>query len=696
MNKISVEKIRNMGFMAHIDAGKTTTTERILYYTGITYKMGEVHDGTAEMDWMDQEQERGITITSAATTCVWNGYRINIIDTPGHVDFTAEVERSLRVLDGVVVVFCGVSGVEPQSEKVWRQADKYRIPKIAYINKMDRLGSDYSETVLQIEDKFNVDALLIQLPLGKEDNFQGVIDIVTMKAHRFSDDFHVVEYETFDIPEEYRKASEEYRESLIEKLAEHDLEIMEFFLDKKEIPENLIKKVIRRLTLSLDFVPVLMGSSFKNKGVQKLLDAIVDYLPSPMDKVWVSGITPKDNRQVTRKLSDEEPFSALVFKIMNDRHAGQLIYFRVYSGILKAGSTVYNSSKKKKIRISRLLKIHSNKLQEVKEVHSGDIAATAGISEVSTGDTLCDEREQIVLDTISFPDPVVSVTIEPKLTSHHKKLNEVLQKICNEDPTVKVKADNNTGQTIVSGMGELHMEVLRERIKREFGIQTKIGKPGVAYRETIRKSCEGEEIYANQAGAKPQFAHVSLRLEPIDFDFKYKFEVDVKKNIIPKEFYKSIELGVKEAMEVGTIAGFPVINVKVIVAGGSYNEDDSSDVAFKIASSKAFRNAFVKGNPVLLEPLMNIELTVQDEYLGDVMGDFSARDGKVMNMDMKNGVHVIDGFVPLSSMFGYATALRTLSQGRADYSMEFYKYERLSEKKMEDVLKNQLGVFSYN
>jgi len=696
MNRISVDKIRNMGFMAHIDAGKTTTTERILYYTGVTYKMGEVHDGTAEMDWMDQEQERGITITSASTTCFWKGYRINIIDTPGHVDFTAEVERSLRVLDGAVVVFCGVSGVEPQSEKVWRQADNYDIPKLAYINKMDRLGSDYSETVLQIEDKFSVESLLIQLPLRREENFKGVIDLITMKAYQFSDDFHDVEYETIEIPDENRKESEEYREILIEKLAEHDLDIMELFIEKKEIPEELIKKAIRNMTLSLKFVPVLMGSSFKNKGVQKLLDAIIDYLPSPKDKDSISGITPKNDKRVTRKLSDSEPFSALVFKILNDKHAGQLVYFRVYSGVLKSGSTVYNPIKKKKIRISRLLKIHSNKLQDVKEVHSGDIAATAGISDISTGDTICNERDQIILDTISFPDPVVSVTIEPKLTSHHKKLNEVLQKICNEDPTVKVKQDVNTGQTIISGMGELHMEVLRERIRREFRIETKIGKPRVAYRETIREVCDGEEKYINPTGSKPQFAHVVLRLEPFESDKKYQFKVEVKKNQIPQEFYEPIESGVREAMEVGTIAGFPIMNVKAILVGGSFDEEESTDLAFKVASSKAFRNAFIKGNPVLLEPVMNIELTVQDEYLGDVIGDFNSRSGRVTKMDIKNGLHIVDGVVPLSSMFGYATSLRTLSQGRASYSMEFYKYEKLSDKKMEDVMRNQLGVFSYN
>ncbi len=696
MHITSVDKIRNIGFMAHIDAGKTTTTERILYYTGITYKMGEVHDGTAEMDWMDQEQERGITITSAATTCYWKENRINIIDTPGHVDFTAEVERSLRILDGAVIVFCGVGGVEPQSEKVWHQSDKYKIPKIAYINKMDRIGSDYSEVVLQIEDKFGVDTLLLQLPLGIEDGFKGVIDLITMKAYSFSDDFREVEYKTMEIPEEYRESARVYRESLIEKLAEYDLDVMELFLEKKDIPEDLIKKTIRKITLNLDSIPVLMGSSFKNKGVQRLLDAIIDFLPSPRDKGSITGIVPKTGKRIERELLDSEPFAALVFKIMTDRHAGQLVYFRVYSGIVRSSSIVYNSTKKEKIRISRLLKVHSNKLEDIKEVHAGDIAVTVGLPNVSTGDTICDERNHIILDTINFPEPVISVTIEPKLTSNHKKLEEILKKLCNEDPTFKVKVDPNTGQTLISGMGELHVEVLRERIKREFGVLTKIGKPRVAYRETIRESSRGEEKYVKQTGGKSQYGHVLLKLEPYSGNSKYKFSTKIKSGIIPVEYYKYIELGIKEAMEVGTLAGFPVINVRVTLLDGSFHSEDSTELAYKVAASTAFQKAFRKGKPVLLEPLMKVELTVQDEYIGEVIGDFNSREGKVIDMDVRGGVHIVDGLVPLSSMFGYATALRTLSQGRANYSMEFNKHEILSDKKMESVLKNQLGIYTYN
>ncbi len=696
MSEISVDKIRNIGFLAHIDAGKTTTTERILYYTGVTYKMGEVHDGTAEMDWMDQEQERGITITSAATTCYWNDYRINIIDTPGHVDFTAEVERSLRVLDGAVVVFCGVGGVEPQSEKVWHQADKYNIPKIAYINKMDRVASDYSGVVLEIEDKFGVETLLLQLPLGTEDKFKGVIDLITMKAYRFSDDFTQIEYETIDIPEEYSEQAGLYRENLIEKLAEHNLDLMELFIEKKEIPEDLIRKVVRDLTLSLECVPVLMGSSFKNKGVQRLLDAIVEYLPSPKDKGSIIGIIPKTGKTVKRELSDSEPFSALVFKIMTDKHAGQLVYFRVYSGVMKTGSMVFNSVKKEKVRINRLLKVHSNKMEEIKEVFAGDIAVTVGLPGVSTGDTLCDERHHIVLDTIKFPEPVVSVTIEPKLTSSHKKLEEILQKLSNEDPTFKVNADPNTGQTLISGMGELHVEVLRERIKREFGVLTKIGKPRVAYRETIRETAVAEEKYVKQSGGKSQYGHVVLKLEPYSGDSKYKFDIKIKSGTIPEEFYKSIETGVKEAMELGTLAGFPIINVNISLLDGSYDSEDSSELAFKVAAANAFHKAFRSARPILLEPVMKVELTVQDEYLGEVINDFNAREGKVLRMELKNGIHNVDGVAPLSSMFGYATALRTLSQGRANYSMEFYRHEQLTDKKMENIFKNQLGIYSYN
>ncbi len=596
----------------------------------------------------------------------------------------------------LVVVFCGVGGVEPQSEKVWHQADKYNIPKIAYINKMDRVASDYSDVVIEIEDKFGVDTLLLQLPLGNEDKFKGVIDLITMKAYIFDDDFTQIEYETIDIPDEYTEQAKIYRENLIEKLAEHDLDLMELFIEKKEIPEDLIKKVVRKLTISLECVPVLMGSSFKNKGVQRLLDAIVEYLPSPRDKGSIKGIIPKTGKIVERELSDSEPFSALVFKIMTDKHAGQLVYFRVYSGILKTGSMVYNSVKKEKVRINRLLKVHSNKMEEIKEVFAGDIAVTVGLQGVSTGDTLCDERHHIVFDTIRFPEPVISVTIEPKLTSSHKKLEEILTKLSIEDPTFKVNADPNTGQTLISGMGELHVEVLRERIKREFGVLTKIGKPRVAYRETIRTAAVGEEKYVKQSGGKSQYGHVILELEPYNGDSKYKFDIKIKPGTIPEEFYKSIETGVKEAMELGTLAGFPIINVNISLIDGSYNAEDSSELAFKVAAANAFHKAFRNGNPILLEPVMKVELTVQDEYLGEVINDFNAREGKVLGMELKNGIHNVDGVAPLSSMFGYATTLRTLSQGRANYSMEFYKHEQLTDKKMENVFKNQLGIYSYN
>jgi elongation factor G len=696
MRTIPVDRIRNIGLMAHIDAGKTTTTERILYYSGVTYKMGEVHNGTAVMDWMDQEQERGITITSAATTCFWEDYRINIIDTPGHVDFTAEVERSLRVLDGAIIVLCGVGGVEPQTEKVWHQTSKYKIPRIAYINKMDRVGTDYSEVVNQIEEKFAMKTLLLQLPLGVEEHFEGVIDLVTMKSYKYNSDLLGATFEVIDIPEQYFEEAEIHREHLIEGLADFDLELMELFLEKKSISEAVIKRAIRKVALELKGVPVVMGSSFKNKAVQNLLDAIVDYLPSPMDVHEAEGYNPKTNERASRKLSDEEPFSALVFKIMSDLYVGQLIYLRVYSGSLKTGSIVYNSSKGKRVRISRLLKMHANKREEEKEVFSGDIAATVGVDDIFTGDTLCDERKQIVLDTITFPEPVISATIEPRLTSDHDKLDDILTRISIEDPTFKFRVDYDTGQKLISGMGELHLEVMRERIKREFGVQTKMGKPRVAYHETIRKKVTGEEKYIQQAGGKGQYGHVILELSPYDGKDEFKFNIKVKTHVIPREFHQAIEVGVKEAMDIGLIAGFPVSNVEVSLVNGSFNEEESSELAFKIAASMAFQNAFKKGDPILLEPIMKIEILVQDEYLGEVMGDFNAREGKITRMDNRNSLHIIDGLVPLSNMFGYATALRTLSQGRANYSMEFYDYAKMSEEKMNDVLKNQLGIYSYN
>jgi len=689
-------KIRNIGFMAHIDAGKTTTTERILYYTGVTYKMGEVHDGTAVMDWMDQEQERGITITAAATTCYWKDYRINIIDTPGHVDFTAEVERSLRVLDGAILVICGVGGVEPQTEKVWYQASRYKIPRIAYINKMDRIGVDYNDVVNQLEEKFSTEALLLHIPLGIEENFTGIIDLITMKAYRYGEEYPEFGYEIIDIPEEYREEAEMHRDHLLEKLSELDLEVMELALEKKPVPEEIIKAAVRRSCLELIAVPVVMGSSFKKKGVQNLLDAIVAYLPSPADYPGVQGTAPKTGETVLRKLSDEEPFSALVFKIMFDPYVGQLLYFRAYSGVAKSGSVVYNSRNKEKARLNRLLKMHANKREEVKEVRAGDIAATVGISSTSTGDTLCEISHPIILEPIKFPEPVVMATIEPKLTSDHDRLSDVLVKINSEDPTFRFHVDHNTGQTIISGMGELHLEVVRERIKREFNLQTKVGKPRVAYHETIRESGIGEDKYVKQSGGKGQYGHVIIKVNPLEGEGKYRFGTDVKNNEIPKEYFKAIEQGIQESMDIGVLAGFPIINVDVTLIGGSFHEEDSTELAYKIAAAMAFKKAFREADPVLLEPLMKIEIVVQDEYLGEVIGDFNAREGKVTHMDIKNNLHIIDGVVPLSTMFGYATALRTLSQGRATYSLEFKDYVEMPEKKMQDVLTHQLGIYTFN
>lgn len=693
---MEANRIRNIGLMAHIDAGKTTTTERILYYTGVTYKMGEVHDGTAVMDWMDQEQERGITITAAATTCYWKDYRVNIIDTPGHVDFTAEVERSLRVLDGAIIVLCGVGGVEPQTEKVWYQASKYKIPRIAYINKLDRVGADYNDVVNRIEEKFEVETLLLQIPMGIEDKFRGVIDLISMKAYTYSEETPD-EFTVTEPPANYLEEAEVHRESLIERLTELDLEMMELVLEKKEQPsQQQIKAAVRRMCIELQAVPVVMGSAFKKKGIQNLLDAIVDYLPSPADTAAIEGFSPKSEKRVTREMDEKAPFSALIFKIMTDPYMGQLIYFRVYSGVLKSGSTVFNANKNKRVRISRLLKMHSNKREELDEVRAGDIAATVGISDVSTGDTLCVENDRIILDTIVFPEPVLQATIEPKLTSDHDKLDDILSRLSTEDPTFKVHFDSNTGQTIISGMGELHLEVLRERIKREFNLLTKMGKPRVAYHETVRIAARGEEKYIKQASGKGQYGHVVLEVAPHAGPEKFKFNTQVKSGEIPREFFDAIEVGVKESMEVGVLAGFPVINVEVTLLGGSYQDEDSTELAYKIAAAMAFKKAFRDAKPILLEPIMKIELIVQDEYLGEIIGDFNAREGKVTKMDVKNNLHIIDGLVPLSAMFGYATTIRTLSQGRANYSMEFQDYVEMPEKKMNEVLTNQLGIYTLN
>ena len=599
-------------------------------------------------------------------------------------------------MDGAIIVLCGVGGVEPQTEKVWYQASKYKIPRIAYINKLDRIGSDYNDVVNQIEDKFGVKTLLLQIPFGEEENFKGIIDLVEMKVFRYDSDFLGANYEIVDIPEEYIEEAELHRDNLIETLADFDLNVMELFLEKEPVPKEIIKRAVRSVTLQLQGVPVAIGSSFKNKAVQNLLDAIIDYLPSPLDKEDAEGYSPKSNKRITRKLSDDEPFSALVFKILSDPYVGQLIYLRVYSGSIKTGGMVYNSNKQKRVRVSRLLKMHSNKREEVQELFSGDIAATVGISEISTGDTLCDERNQIVLNTITFPEPVIKATVEPKLTSDHDKLDTILAKLSMEDPTFKTHIDSNTGQKIISGMGELHLEVIQERIKREFGVAIKIGKPRVAYHETIRGKAIGVGEYIQQIAGKNQYAKVSLEVAPSRGDETDIFKNKLKAGLIPKEYIDSIEEGVTDAMNIGEIAGFPVSNVRVNLVDGVYSDEDSTEVAFKIAASLAFKNAFKKGNPILLEPVMKIEILVQDEYLGEVMGDFSSREGKITKMDNRNGLHILDGLVPLSNMFGYATALRTLSQGRANYSMEFYNYAEMTETKMKDVLKHQLGIYTIN
>ncbi len=696
MKSIPVESIRNIGIMAHIDAGKTTTTERILYYTGVTYKVGEVHEGTAVMDYMEQEQERGITITSAATACMWKDHRVNIIDTPGHVDFTAEVERALRVLDGAVIVLCGVGGVEPQTEKVWNQAAKYKIPVVAYINKMDRNGADHHDVVEQIESKLGAKPMLLQLPLGLEDEFAGVVDLIEMKAYRYSGELIGAEYEVEDIPADMLEEAQLYRDALVEQVADENLEVMELFLEKKDIPSELLHEAVREMTLELKCLPVVVGSSFKNKGVQNLLDAVIAYLPSPKDKPEAEGVNPHNGQTEVRRLADDEPFSALVFKILTDPHVGQLIFFRVYSGSINSGDSVFNSSNGKKVRVSKLLKMHADKREEVKTVSSGDIAATLGLAGVSTGDTICDPAKRIVLENIVFPDPVISSTIEPKKTSDHDKLEDVLRKLGAEDPTFKTYVDKNTGQKIISGMGELHLEILQDRILREFRVETKIGKPRVAYHETARAAAVASETYEVQAGGKQQYAGVKLRVEPLDGDEKFIFVNSADNTLLTKEFLGAIETGVKESLEAGQIAGYPVTNVKVTLLSADVNEDVSTDLAFKVAATIAFNKAFREANPVLMEPVMKIEITVQDEYLGEVIGDLKAREGKVNDMDNRNNIHVLSGTVPMSRMFGYATVIRTLTQGRAGYSLEFHDYVEMNDKKMQDVLQNQLGIYTAN
>jgi len=698
--QVALNKTRNIGIMAHIDAGKTTTTERILFYTGITYKIGEVHEGTAVMDWMEQEQERGITITSAATTCFWRDHRINIIDTPGHVDFTAEVERSLRVLDGAVAVFDSVAGVEPQSETVWRQADKYRVPRICFVNKMDRIGADFKRTFDQIITKLEGNPVAIQIPIGSEDKFVGVVDIIKMKSITYKDETMGADYVIGEIPAGMADEARHYREQLIEKVSEADDKILEKYLHGEEPTEDEIKSAIRKRVLSsvhtkgeAAFVPVICGSAFKNKGVQPLLDSVVDFLPSPVDVPAITGIDPhaKEETILERKASDDAPFAALAFKIMTDPFVGQLTFFRVYSGVLNSGSTVFNATKQRSERIGRLLKMHANKREEIKEVYAGDIAAAVGLKSVSTGDTLCDEKHAIVLESMDFPEPVISLAIEPKTKADQEKLGTGLQKLMAEDPTFRVNTDQQTAQTIIRGMGELHLEIIVDRLKREFNVEASVGKPQVAYKETLTRPADGEMKYAKQTGGRGQYGHAKIHLYPGEPGTGYIFENKIVGGAIPKEFIKPIDEGIKEALTRGVLAGYPIDDVRIELYDGSYHDVDSSEMAFKIAGSMAFQDAAKKAKPILLEPVMRVEVVVPKEHMGDVMGNLSSRRGQIQSQEDRGGTQIISARVPLSEMFGYATDLRSRTQGRATYSMHFDRYEPAPQNVSEEVVARMQG-----
>ena len=686
----SLEKTRNIGIMAHIDAGKTTTTERILFYTGITHKIGEVHEGAATMDWMAQEQERGITITSAATTCHWKNHRINIIDTPGHVDFTVEVERSLRVLDGAVAVLTARGGVEPQTETVWRQAEKYSVPRMAYVNKMDITGADFYNVIKMMKERLNANAVAIQLPIGAEDDFQGIIDLVKMEAIVYEDDLGKVADEV-DIPEDMQDLAEEYREKLLEAVAEVDDSLMEKYLGGEEISEEEIKTAIRKATIACTMCPVTCGTSYRNKGVQPMLDAIVDFMPAPTDIPPIKGVNPETGEEDHRPSSDSEPFAALAFKIMADPFVGKLAFFRVYSGTLSSGSYVFNSTKGKKERIGRILQMHANNRKELDIVYSGDIAAAVGLKDTTTGDTLCDEAHPIILESMEFPDPVISVAVEPKTKNDQEKMGVALQKLAEEDPTFRVRTDEETGQTIISGMGELHLEIIVDRMLREFKVDCAVGNPQVAYRETIRKEVECEGKFVRQSGGHGQYGHCKLRLIPQEPGEGFSFENQVVGGAIPKEFINPIEAGIKQAMEGGILAGYPVVDVKAIVYDGSYHEVDSSEAAFKVAGSMAFKNGALKANPVILEPIVKVEVIVPEEYMGDVIGDLNSRRGRIEGMEARNGAQVINAFVPLSGMFGYSTDLRSKTQGRGNYSMEVSHYEEVPKNIAEGIIAKNKG-----
>ncbi len=681
----SLEKTRNIGIMAHIDAGKTTTTERILYYTGVNYKIGETHEGTATMDWMEQEQERGITITSAATTCHWRNTRINIIDTPGHVDFTVEVERSLRVLDGCVTVLCAKGGVEPQSETVWRQADHYHVPRMIYVNKMDIMGADFYHVLEMIHDRLKCNAVPIQLPIGAEADFRGIIDLVEMNARIYYDDLGN-DMRDEPIPEDMRDLAEEYRAKMLEAVSDFDDEIMMLYLEGEEIPQDMIRAAIRKATCAVKMVPVVCGTSYKNKGVQKLLDAIVDYMPSPLDIPAICGVNPKTDEEETREASDSAPFSALAFKIMTDPYVGRLSFFRVYSGTLEAGKTVLNSSKGQRERIGRILLMHANHREDLTMAYSGDIAAAVGLKNTTTGDTLCDEKNPIVLESMEFPEPVIRVAIEPKTKAGQEKMAIALQKLAEEDPTFKTYTDEETGQTIIAGMGELHLEIIVDRLLREFKVEANVGKPQVSYKETITRSATVDTRYARQTGGKGQFAQCKITVEPNEPGKGYEFINKITGGAIPKEYIPCVDQGIQGAMQSGVLAGYQVVDVKVTLIDGSYHEVDSSEMAFKICGSMAFKEACEKAGPTLLEPIMKVVVTAPDEYMGDVMGDVNARRGQIVGSDIRNGAAVIEANVPLSTMFGYATDLRSKTQGRATYSMEPSHYVELPKSLQETLV----------
>jgi elongation factor G len=677
--------------MAHIDAGKTTTTERILYYTGVSHKIGEVHDGTATMDWMEQEQERGITITSAATTCHWKDHRINIIDTPGHVDFTIEVERSLRVLDGAVAVFCSVGGVEPQSETVWRQADKYHVPRLAFVNKMDRVGADFFRGVAMIKDRLKANPVPIQIPIGAEENFKGVVDLVEMVGIVWNDESMGALYDVIEIPEDLKELAQEYRDAMIEEISSHDDALMDKYLGGEVLTKEEIKNAIRQCTLDIKICPVICGSSFKNKGVQNLLDAVLDYMPAPTDIPAIQGIDANTELPIERHADDSEPFSALAFKIMTDPFVGQLCFFRVYSGILNAGSYVYNSTKGKRERIGRILKMHANKREEIKEVYAGDIAAAVGLKYTTTGDTLCLEDQAVILESIEFPEPVISIAIEPKTKADQEKLGISLSKLASEDPSFRVKTDEETGQTIISGMGELHLEIIVDRLFREFKVDANVGKPQVAYRETISKKVKSEGKFVRQSGGRGQFGHVWLEIEPQEPGKGYEFVDAIKGGVVPREYIPAVDKGIKEALDSGVMAGYPVVDIKVTLIDGSYHEVDSSEMAFKIAGSMGFKEGCQKASPIILEPIMSVEVVVPEDYMGDVIGDLNSRRGRIMGMEGRSGAQVVTSMVPLAQMFGYSTDLRSATQGRATYSMTFDHYEPVPKSVAEEIVAKVKG-----